>query len=88
MRKLVATICLIICLASVASAQTRAGAWLRGQWEGTGYQIDTNSTWTMSLKVRGRSYLIEYPSLNCGGRWRLVSINANRARFRERITAG
>jgi hypothetical protein len=63
-------------------------AWLNGTWEGTGYQIDTNSTWTMRLKVRGHRYTIEYPSLNCGGRWRLLSINANRARFLERITFG
>lgn len=66
----------------------RSGAWLRGTWEGTGYQIDTDSTWTMRLRARGGKYLIEYPSLSCGGRWRLVRINSKRAVFRESITSG
>lgn len=64
-------------------------AWLNGTWEGTGYQIDTDTTWTMRLRARrGGKYLIEYPSLSCGGRWRLFSINSTRAVFRESITFG
>lgn len=80
----------IICMSPVtAYAQKgRSGAWLRGTWEGTGYQIDTDSTWTMRLRVRGGKYLIEYPSLNCGGSWRRLSINSRVATFRERIAVG
>ena len=66
--------------------------WLRGVWEGTGYQTDDDSTWTMKLTVtrtrRGRVYSIDYPSLNCGGRWKLLSMNRNVARFRELISRG
>ena len=42
----------------------------------------------MSLKTSGRRYKIEYPSLNCGGEWRLVSIDSRRARFREVLSHG
>jgi len=43
----------------------------------------------MRLRVRGGGrYLIEYPSLKCGGRWRRLSLNSRRARFREHLTFG
>ena len=91
MRKIAATALLVLCLSSVVCPQRSRGAtraWLNGTWEGTGYQIDTDTTWTMRLRGRGGKYLIEYPSLNCGGRWRLVSNNSKRAVFRESITFG
>ncbi|HLL71939.1 MAG TPA: hypothetical protein VK363_10930 [Pyrinomonadaceae bacterium] len=90
-RKLAATVLLMLCMSSIVYAQQGKGnrAWLNGTWEGTGYQIDTDSTWTMRLTARrGGKYLIEYPSLNCGGRWRLVRINSKSAVFRESITSG
>ncbi len=86
--KAVAAVCLLFALTSVASAKGKARVWLNGTWEGTGYQIDDNSTWTMSLKVKGRRVLIEYPSLNCGGEWRRLSISSRRGRFRERLDHG
>jgi hypothetical protein len=39
-------------------------------------------------KAGRRVFLIEYPSLNCGGYWKLLSINANRTRFRELLDHG
>lgn len=89
MLRIVAAVCLLFSMSVVALPQQGRGrAWLAGTWEGTGYQIDTESTWTMRLRAQGKRYWIEYPSLNCGGEWRLVSINAHRARFREQITRG
>jgi len=88
MRRLAAALLLIICMASMVCPQGRSGAWLRGTWEGTGYQIDTGTTWTMRLTVRRGRYLIEYPSLNCGGRWRRLSLNSRIATFREQIAVG
>src|SRR6267378_1941503 len=76
---------LLLLLSATVSAQTRSNNWIKGAWEGTGYQTDDQSTWTMRLTARGRRFSIEYPSLNCGGRWQLVSINAYRARFRESL---
>jgi len=75
-------------LGSAICAQTKTNPWIKGTWEGTGYQTDDQSTWTMLLTARGRRYSIDYPSLKCGGRWQLVSINAYRARFKERLDHG
>lgn len=89
-----AILCLILILVSGAVAQGKPKPWLRGVWEGTGYQTDDGgSTWTMKLTVtrgkgRGRVFTIEYPSLACGGRWKLLSMNQSRARFREQLTHG
>ncbi len=69
-------------------AQTKSNKWIYGTWEGTGYQTDDKSTWTMLFTARGRRFSIEYPSLNCGGRWQLMSVNTYRARFRERLDHG
>jgi hypothetical protein len=88
MRRIVATVCLFFSLTVAVCPQGKSRAWLNGSWEGTGYQMDTNTTWTMSFKARGKRFSIEYPSLKCSGTWRLVSVNARRAIFRERITVG
>ena len=78
---------------STAAAQSKSRSWLRGFWEGTGYQTDDQTTWSMQLtstrtKAGRRVFLIEYPSLNCGGYWKLLSIHGNRARFRELLDHG
>jgi hypothetical protein len=88
MRRIVAIACLFFSLTVVVCPQGKSHAWLNGSWEGTGYQMDTGTTWTMSFKARGKRYSIEYPSLNCSGAWRLVTVNSRRAIFRERITVG
>ena len=79
---------LVLLLSPSSSAQTKSNNWIRGTWEGTGYQTDDQSTWLMKLTARGGRYSIEYPSLNCGGRWQLVSLNSYRARLRERLDHG
>jgi hypothetical protein len=88
MIKLALVICLFLFSTLVASAQTKNHRWLDGAWEGTGYQIDENSTWTMSLRITGNKFLISYPSLNCSGVWRLETFNNDVAKFKERITSG
>lgn len=88
MLRIVAIVCLLFSLTVVVRPQSRNRTWLDGRWEGTGYQLDTDTTWTMSLTARGRRFTIEYPSLNCQGTWRLISIDSRRARLRERITRG
>jgi hypothetical protein len=79
---------LLLLFSGSLAAQTKATSWLKGTWEGTGYQTDDQSTWTMRVTAGGRRVSIEYPSLNCGGRWQLISISGNRARFRERLDHG
>jgi len=93
MRKVIVVCALLAFIAAGVSAQTRNTSWLRGVWEGTGYQTDDQSTWTMKLNVRSkrnatRVYSIEYPSLKCRGEWKIVELTARRARFLERLSHG
>lgn len=90
MRRVSVILILVLVTASLVcgQGQHRRQGWLTGTWEGTGYQIDNNETWTMLLTVKGRKYKIEYPSLNCEGVWRPISFSSNSARFREKITRG
>jgi len=88
MRKIVALVCLFFSLTVVVCPQGKSRAWLDGSWEGTGYQMDTDTTWTMSFRAHDKSYSIEYPSLKCSGTWQLLRANSRRAIFRERITVG
>lgn len=88
MLRIVATVCLFFSLALIVYPQSRGRTWLNGRWEGTGYQIDTDTTWSVRFMTRGKSYLIEYPSLNCGGEWKLIRINSGRAIFREKLNVG
>jgi hypothetical protein len=87
MKKFLSAAGLLLLWAAVACGQTGVG-WLRGEWSGTGYQTDSENTWAMRLTVKGRSYAVEYPSLECGGSWRLLSLSRTRAVFRESITRG
>lgn len=93
MRKTLVVLGLLLLLASTAAAQDKNKSWLRGSWEGTGYQTDDQSSWAMKLTIKrskgGRRMLsIEYPSLSCGGHWKLLSISGSQARFRELLDHG
>jgi len=93
MRKTLVLLSLLLVLASTAAAQRKSNSWLHGFWEGTGYQTDDQTTWSMQLTITktkaGRLvFRIEYPSLNCGGYWKLLSIGVSRARFRELLDHG
>ncbi len=93
MRKPLVVFGLLLLLASTAAAQGKGKSWLRGSWEGTGYQTDDRSTWPMQLSIKRikggrRTFSIDYPSLSCGGRWQLLSINGSKARFKELLDHG
>lgn len=87
MKRCLTTLLFVLLSAGVCAAQTRGG-WLRGDWAGTGYQVDSENTWAMVLSFRRGSYTAEYPSLECAGRWRLLSVSRTRAVFRETVTKG
>lgn len=42
----------------------------------------------MLFTAHTHRFTIDYPSLNCGGRWQLISIDGYRARFKERLDHG
>ena len=62
--------------------------WLDGVWEGKGYQSNPKSTWTIKLRAQNDTYVIEYPSLSCRGKWNLIEKETGKARFKEIITDG
>lgn len=81
MLKLIVTISFIFCFSQIAFCQS----WLYGKWEGQGTERD-GSTWSMELEASKGKFLIKYPTLKCGGEWKLVSFSKYQARFRENIT--
>lgn len=87
MKRCLTTLLLVMLAAGSVCGQTRGG-WLRGEWMGTGYQVDTDSTWPMVLNFSRGRYTVEYPSLECAARWRLLSVSRTRAVFRETVTKG
>jgi hypothetical protein len=87
MQRCVTAVLFVLLAAGGAAGQTRGG-WLRGEWEGTGYQLDSASTWPMALNFRRGRYTAEYPSLECAARWRLLWASRTRAVFRETVTKG
>lgn len=87
MKRVLAASLLVLLAAGACAGQARGG-WLRGEWAGTGYQIDDDSTWAMVLSFGRGRYTAEYPSLGCAGRWRLLRLTRTRAVFRETLTEG
>ena len=62
--------------------------WLEGSWEGEGYQSDTRTTWLVKLTAREGTYLINYPTIPCGGKWILANHHSRGASFDELINQG
>ena len=87
MKRCLAAALFVVVAAGGVCGQTRGG-WLRGEWAGTGYQVDSESTWAMVLNFGRGSHTAEYPSLECAARWRLLSVTRTRAVFRETVTKG
>jgi hypothetical protein len=81
MRKISIVFSLILCSATLAFSQS----WLNGVWEGKAFQTNSDQTWEMRLSARRGKFLIEYPSLNCSGEWKLIKVGRNTAQFRETI---
>lgn len=87
MKRCLTALLFVLLTAGGVCGQTRSG-WLRGEWAGTGYQVDTESTWPMVLNFRRGRYTVEYPSLECVASWKLLSVSRRRAVFRETLTKG
>lgn len=81
MTRVIILLTLILCFSQVALSQR----WLSGTWEGKGHQAKSDRGWTAKLTVQRKKFLIEYPSLECSGEWKLIRFNKFRARFRENI---
>jgi hypothetical protein len=62
--------------------------WLVAEWEGTGYQTNTDTQWlTLLTKSPGDlPPMVEYPTLDCRGYWEYAGETDGRLTFREIIT--
>lgn len=74
------------------SKQFKKTEWLNGTWYGIGFQPNEieSAFWTIALKYdySAKKISISYPSLNCGGYWKLESANSNKAVFVEYLGYG
>lgn len=61
---------------------------LQGVWEGSAYQPNTTSNWTIKTTIANTQASIDYPSLRCGGDLTLLKRTANQMQFRETLTYG
>jgi hypothetical protein len=60
---------------------------VEGIWEGTGKQ-DDGSNWPVKITINSDNYLVEYPSLNCGGSLKLLRENDESLVFQEVLNYG
>jgi hypothetical protein len=83
-------IVLFILTGCMTGAKAQDEDWLNGTWIGLGYQINTKSTWQIKLdaSVGSNLFEIEYPSLQCKGKWKLIDLSYHKAIFMEEITSG
>lgn len=58
-----------------------------GEWEGAGKQVN-GSEWSIRLNIYPKLYVIDYPSLVCGGVLRLINTTATSLVFKETLTYG
>lgn len=88
MYKLLFTFSLLLILSFPTQAgQTSTASQFTGEWTGTGTQSD-GSHWSIRVNSRPDGYFIEYPSLLCGGVWKLVKATKSDLVFKEMLIYG
>jgi hypothetical protein len=68
-------------------ASVVAPEWMAGTWVGQGSQ-NGSTNWSIEANSTNGAVTIAYPSLNCSGRWDLMSADSSHAMFTEVITVG
>jgi hypothetical protein len=58
-----------------------------GEWEGAGKQ-DNGTQWSIRVNIRPTLYVIDYPSLTCGGVLTLIKTTDTSLVFKETLTYG
>lgn len=61
-----------------------------GIWMGEAYQYDVDQSWDVYfiMDAKNQIYTIDYPSLDCGGKWILMKSSENTLEFRENLNRG
>jgi len=65
-------------------------SFLNGRWSGIGYQTNNGHTWQANFEFdeTNKTGTVNYPSLNCSGKWIYVGFDGVHAVFEENITDG
>lgn len=72
---------------ATAQAGTDFSSPYAGEWRGVGVQSD-GPNWDMLVSIGDTQSVVTYPSLNCGGRWFHVEMDAEILRAEENIEYG
>lgn len=92
--RLLTVFCLLVavvcsgCIPTKPTIGTELPGWIKGTWEGIGYQINLPQTWAIDLEVDLKTATINYPSLECSGMWEIANQSIDRVEFREVILKG
>lgn len=73
------------CLADTGQSDTLNQ--FTGEWEGVGKQ-DNDTQWSIRVNIRPNLYVIDYPSLTCGGVLTLLNTTDTSLVFKETLTYG
>lgn len=88
MNKLVFIGSLLLSLSCLADAgQSDTLSQFTGEWQGAGQQ-DNGSQWSIRVNIRPPLYVIDYPSLTCGGKLTLLKTTDTSLVFKETLTYG
>jgi len=82
----------ILALMPIVNAQNKNLDWLHGNWKGIGFQPSgyESSVWEIEFSYNNKTgeAVINYPTLECSGTWKLVKVESNAAIFHEELTSG
>ena len=87
MKKQAGIIVILMVLHSLLNGQNLP-AWVNGIWEGTGFQLNSKTIWSIRFTPGETESRIDYPSLDCGGTWVLEKAEPCKLIFKEFITEG
>lgn len=73
------------CLADAGQSDTLSQ--FTGEWHGAGQQ-DNGAQWSIRVNIRPPLYVIDYPSLTCGGKLTLLKTTDTSLVFKETLTYG
>lgn len=78
---------LLACTPMALSSQSLPD-WLYGEWEGIGYQSNTQTEWItwLSYFPKYEAPRVEYRSLQCSGHWEIQGQEGNTLVFREIVS--
>lgn len=90
MKKIIFTLFIIIGFSESTFAKGPTLHWLEGNWEGTGGDVNISFNWTITLsyKADDKTIKLTYPSHNCGGSLKIISIENGKATCLEDVNYG